>query len=351
MKELPNGERRHWVGVLLPRLTSPDHPDGPIFLIFAGNSFTGDGLFFDITPWFWAVFGSMILSSLLWFPLVRGITRNVRETLNATERLARGDFDVRVSEARGDELGRLGQAVNRMATQLDGYVRGQRRFMGDIAHELCSPIARMEMGLGILENQVPDAQQERLGEVRAELRELSVMVSELLAFSKNTHQLNSAAQQSIPLLPLVEAAAQREAVPADQLRINIDPSLSVKAHPELLSRAVGNLLRNSLLHAPGSSIHVTASTKRDRVTLLVRDEGPGVPADSIARLFEPFYRVDIARTRESGGTGLGLAIVKTCIESCNGTVTARNHEHGGLEIEVELDLATQHATTPPKGEE
>jgi two-component system sensor histidine kinase CpxA len=293
----------------------------------------------------------MILSSLLWFPLVRGITRNVRETLNATERLARGDFDVRVSEARGDELGRLGQAVNRMASQLDGYVRGQRRFMGDIAHELCSPIARMEMGLGILENQVPDAQQERLGEVRAELRELSVMVSELLAFSKNTHQLNHAAQQSTPLLPLVEAAAQREAVPADQLRINIDPSLSVKAHPELLSRAVGNLLRNSLIHAPGSSIHVTASAKRDRVTLLVRDEGPGVPADSLARLFEPFYRVDIARTRESGGTGLGLAIVKTCIESCNGTVTARNHEHGGLEIEVELDLATQHATTPPKGEE
>jgi two-component system sensor histidine kinase CpxA len=223
--------------------------------------------------------------------------------------------------------------------------------MGDIAHELCSPIARMEMGLGILENQVPDAQQERLGEVRTELRELSVMVSELLAFSKNTHQLNSAAQQSTPLLPLVEAAAQREAVLVDQLCINIDPSLSVKAHPELLSRAIGNLLRNSLLHAPGSSIHLTASAKRDRVTLLVRDEGPGVPADSIARLFEPFYRVDIARTRESGGTGLGLAIVKTCIESCNGTVTARNHEHGGLEIEVELDLATQHATTPPKGEE
>ena len=164
MKELPDGDRRHWVGVLLPRLKNPEHPDGPIFLLFTGNSFTGNGLFFDLTPWLWAVFGAMILSSLLWFPLVRGITRTVRETLHATEKLARGDFDVRVSEERGDELGRLGQAVNRMASQLNGYVRGQRRFLGDIAHELCSPIARMEMGLGILENQVPDAQQERLAD-------------------------------------------------------------------------------------------------------------------------------------------------------------------------------------------
>ena len=105
----------------------------------------------------------------------------------------------------------------------------------------------------------------------------------------------------------------------------------------MLGRALGNILRNARLHASASAvIDISAARTNGHVRLCIADEGPGVPAESLPRLFEPFYRVDDSRARETGGTGLGLAIVKTCVESCGGTVSARNRETGGLEIVIEL---------------
>ncbi|MBL9116601.1 MAG: HAMP domain-containing histidine kinase [Verrucomicrobiaceae bacterium] len=343
MKHLPDAHPSQWIGALLPPLRALNRPPGaPLFLMFAGDSATGNGLFFDLKPWLWGVFGALALSALMWFPLVRGITRTVRETMHATEAIAKGDFTVRVDDARGDELGRLGQAVNTMAVQLDGYVRGQKRFLGDIAHELCSPIARMEMGLGILEGQIQANQQERLADVRSEVRELSVMVGELLSFSKAALSREATPRQTVHLLDLMSATAEREDIPPEKLRLSIPREWSVVARPELLSRAVGNVLRNATRHAPESEIiEITARQKGQHVVLTIADRGPGVPEECVARLFEPFFRVDAARTRESGGTGLGLAIVKTCVESCGGTVEARNRDGGGLEVTMQLEAANE----------
>jgi len=104
-----------------------------------------------------------------------------------------------------------------------------------------------------------------------------------------------------------------------------------------LVRALSNILRNALKYAADSGpIYMMAETRKDQVLIRVRDNGPGVPADLLDQLFEPFFRPEPSRDRDSGGVGLGLAIVKTCIETCDGTVSAKNIQPNGFEVTITL---------------
>ncbi len=329
----------YYTGIRLPLVPSWSRREGPLIFMIITDRITAGGLFFDVTPWLLGLFGAMAMSALLWLPFVSGITRSVRANMHATEQIARGHFDVRVPENRGDELGRLSHAVNQMAAQLDGIVRGQKRFLGDIAHELCSPMARMEMSLGILEDRLTDSDALRLADAREELRQMSSLVHELLAFSRSTLASATKPMEDIPLLSLIDEAICMEAIPPQKLRLDVPADVVVRCIPDLLRRAVGNILRNACLHAPESTIEISASRHGDFVLLLMADHGPGVPEDSLPRLFEPFYRVDTSRDRQTGGSGLGLAIVKTCIETCAGQISVRANEPKGLIFEMQLPRA------------
>ncbi len=143
----------YWVVVRMPVLAAPNGYH-PMLLVLRSDSMSGGGFFFDPKPWLICGFGAVLISMLLWSPLALGLTGSLRRVTTATQRIAGGDFSVRVPDStRMDELGTLGDAVNQLAERLDGYVSGQRRFMGDVAHELCSPIARMQAALGILSQQ------------------------------------------------------------------------------------------------------------------------------------------------------------------------------------------------------
>lgn len=329
---------KNWVGVRFPPPLRSMVNDGPLLLFIVSRSITANGLVFDVKPWLWGFAGALAVSTLLWLPFVRGITHSIRQTMDATELIARGKFDVRVPEDRGDELGRMAQAVNRMAVQLDGYVRGQKRFLGDIAHELCSPIARMEMGLGILDHKLGEEHAENLNDVKEELRDISAMVNELLSFSKAAVGMDSMMPEPVMLRAVIEEVLHTEDLPADLEWVEISDTLIVLAHYDLLKRAIGNVLRNAMLHG-APPIDISAERSNGHIVLSITDSGSGVPADSLPRLFDPFYRVDTARARETGGTGLGLAIVKTCIDACGGTVSAKNVEPHGLEILITLPRA------------
>jgi two-component system sensor histidine kinase CpxA len=178
-----------------------------------------------------------------------------------------------------------------------------------------------------------------LADVREELCQISLLVNELLSFSKSSLGQAVKAPETVLLLTLLDEVAGMESIPAHCLRLSLPRDLSVKAVPDLLRRVVSNILRNARLHAPDSNIEITASRKGDRVVLTIADQGPGVPTESLPRLFDPFYRVDTSRDRQTGGTGLGLAIVKTCMDTCGGTVTVNNREPHGLIFELELPRA------------
>ena len=333
---------RYWVGIRIPVADGQEPRRLQTTLLAASPSLGGGGLFVDVKPWLFAALGAVALSALLWLPFVRGLTRSIGELTGATERIAEGQFDIQVSGNRGDELGRLAHAVNRLATRLAGFVTGQKRFLGDVAHEFCSPLARLQMALGILEQRVEERQRPYVEDLRAEAQEMSQLVNELLSFSKAGLKPGEIKIRPVGLLEVVRRVTAREASETVQVEMDIPEGLQALAEPELLARALGNVLRNAIRYAgKAGPITIAARAENDLVILSIADSGPGVPPESVSKLFDPFYRVDNSRTRQTGGVGLGLTIVRTCMEACGGRVTARNRESGGLQVNLYLAQAAE----------
>jgi len=224
-----------------------------------------------------------------------------------------------------------------MAGRLSGLLKGQKRFLGDIAHELCSPIARLQLSLGILEQNADEKQREQLQDLREEVELMSKLVNELLSFSKASLEPAAVKFESVKVRDVVEEILRRERRDDAIVVVEIDDTVRVLADPRLLSRALGNLLRNAYRYAAHAG-PITVSARRIAmdVTITVADSGPGVPESALPQLFDPFYRPELSRDRSSGGVGLGLAIVKTCIESCNGTVSCCNRQPSGFEVTLRL---------------
>jgi two-component system sensor histidine kinase CpxA len=329
---------RYWVGVHLPILEPENRRPVPMTLLTVSSSISAGGLILDLTPWIVVGAGAFCFSVLFWIPLLRGITRSISQMTHATEQIAEGHFDARVAICRRDELGRLGSAINRMALRLAGFVTGQKRFLGDIAHELCAPLARIQMALGILEQQADAKQQAYVNDLREEVQQMSSLIHELLSFSKAGLQPKEIKLQSVPLNEVIQAVVAREVPDQSQIELRLADHLQVQAEPELLSRALANLIRNALQYAGQAGV-ITLSTaaKNNLVLITVADQGPGVPEDMLDQIFDPFFRLEASRSRDTGGAGLGLAIVKTCIEACQGTVTAKNRQPSGLQVEIVLN--------------
>lgn len=327
----------YWAGIPIPVPPKPLHPPAPALLLAVSNSITGNGFFFDPLPWMVVVVAVILISVLLWIPMVRNITRPLARMTRATEEVAKGRFDVTIHEVRSDEIGRLARAINHMIARLSVFVKGQKRFLGDVAHELGSPIARIQFGLGALEQRVEGKNRKRVSEVMEDVDHMSKLVNELLAFSRAELRLDTVKLEKIDLLPIVQRAVKREITSAAEIIIKIDPGIRVVASSELLTRAIANLVRNAVKYAgDAGAIYISAEKRKDVVEIEVRDNGSGVPEDLLDQLFEPFFRQEPSRDRDSGGVGLGLAIVKTCVETCEGTVAARNLQPNWFAVSISL---------------
>ncbi len=330
---------KFWIGMRVLFASATTGRPTPALLIARVDSFWALLQFLDLQAWLLAGTVVLLLSVLFWLPLVRGITRSIGQLTAATERIAEGRFDTRVETSRRDELGKLGDSVNKMATRLDTHMNGQKRFLGDVAHELCSPLARLQMATGILGDQAPTHLQETVADVREEVQQMSTLVNELLAFTKAGLRSRDIVTAPTALAPLVTEVLAREDT-GGRLTMSVAADLNVMAEPGLLSRALGNLVRNALRYA-GEAGPISVSATRDgrHVVVAVEDQGPGVPATDLDRLGEPFFRPELARTRESGGVGLGLAIVRNSIAACGGEVRFSNRSPHGFRAEIRLPAA------------
>jgi two-component system, OmpR family, sensor histidine kinase CpxA len=316
--------------------------ESPVVLVVYAASLTAAGLVPDVGPWLWGLGGIVVLTALGWLPFVRRMTRGLRTMQVATARMAAGDFGPQVPVHSPDEIGALGESINALGTRLEGYVAGQRRFLGDIAHELCTPLARMQMAAGTLEQRAPESLAPRVADLTEEVESMSGLVAELLAFSRAGLAPQTVARVACPVGPLIEGVLHREHFPEERYRLVLLPGLAVLADPGLLGRAVVNVVRNVRRHAGGEAVLTIVSELTDgTVRLLFSDDGPGVSDEELPRLFDPFYRADLSRDRATGGAGLGLAIVKSCLAACGGTVSARKALPRGLCVVVELPLARE----------
>lgn len=337
---------RYWVLARAP-LARPAR-EGPATLLLVSESLSAGGLIFDPMPLLWAVAAAALLSVLFWLPLIGGITRQIKSMRDAAMQIAEGRFEGRVDARRRDELGALGAAINTMSERLAGLLNGQRRFLSDVAHELCAPLSRLQMALGVLEQRAAAAGEadETVADVREEVDHMAALVNELLSFSKAAASRQQPKLSPLELRPLMEAVAHREEVPGTQVVLECAGPLWVQADAALLERALGNLLRNALHYAGAAGpVTVSAAPDGEAVLLSVSDQGPGVPEAFLPQLFDPFFRADPSRTRETGGVGLGMTIARTCAEACGGTISARNRRPSGLQVEIRLARAGAVGTT------
>lgn len=326
---------RYWAGIHLDLLQAKEPV--PLILVMVSESISGGGLYFDLWPWLALLVAALAVSAIMWFPFVRGITGFISTLNHAAGRIAHGKFEERIERGRSDELGELATSVNAMAAKLGDYVAQQRRITADVAHELCSPIARMQMSLGVLEQRGTPEQMTYLHKLDRELQHMARLVEEVLAFSKAERLPESEPATDFDLRDLVDQVVARE---AGEVAITMEVnSLSIHSLRSALDRALGNVLRNAVRYA--SDISIVADLRDEEVFIEVNDRGPGVPEEALPRLFEPFFRPEAARGRTTGGSGLGLAITMRCVQACGGSVCAMNRQGGGLTVVIRLPVRWQ----------
>ena len=178
------GPTRYWL-LVNARVDNP-RAGGAMHLNVVAESPSASmgGLIIDPMPWLRLAAAAVVLSVLFWLPLLRGITRAIGNVTHAAREIAEGRLDARVQTRRRDELGALAEAINGMAARLDGLLKGQKRFLGDVAHELCAPLAKLQMTLGIMEQRADDRQRVYARTAIDKAGQIASLVDQLLAFSR-----------------------------------------------------------------------------------------------------------------------------------------------------------------------
>jgi two-component system sensor histidine kinase CpxA len=201
---------RYWLGFFLPSGLQAGRKVRPQLLVAVADSLFASPLFPNPLPWLGAGVFVLFFSLLWWWPMVRHLTRPLKELDRATEAIARGDFKVELNEKRADEIGRLNRSLNRMAHRLEVLINGQKRFLSDVAHELCAPLARLRMGLSLLERKLQPEQQSSFAEVEEEVEAIGGMVAEVLDFSRADLRQGKVELKRVELVAVVEKLRQRE---------------------------------------------------------------------------------------------------------------------------------------------
>jgi signal transduction histidine kinase len=283
---------------------------------------------------------AVLVSGLLCYVLSRVLTRRLGGLRQAAGQLADGDLDVRLAVRThgGDETDDLARDFNRMAALLQQRIAAQRRLLADVSHELRSPLARLRVALALAE-QNPAAVAPQLSRIEREARRLDELIAELLSSQSE----DSAMDEHIDLVSLLRDLCNdasfegRESGRSIQLLCASGQAL-VLGDGERLRKAFDNVLRNALYYSPpDTAITVTVSMDAESILISVQDQGPGIPAAELTRIFDEFYRVDSARARDTGGYGLGLAIAQRAILQHGGSITARNTSPG-LRMDITLPL-------------
>jgi two-component system, OmpR family, sensor histidine kinase BaeS len=277
----------------------------------------------------------------------------INRLADASRKLGQRRFDTRIPVTnREDELGQLAGAFNAMAANLERYVRRQHQWLRDISHELRTPLSVLLGEIEAVQDGVRPITPEAVASLHAEVSHLINIVSDL-------HELSRAEADgfTLELAPVTPATVLAQVLELFEHRlgetgINLTCDLSavagckVMGDGERLHQLFTNLLHNVLNHAVGADrLTITARVTRGRLELVFADNGPGVPAEALDRLFDRLFRVDPSRSRNTGGSGIGLSVCQTIVEGHGGTISAANGSSSNAETASHTRSAygTQHA--------
>lgn len=285
----------------------------------------------------WIVLALAAAISLFSFWLLsRSLTRPVARISETSGKLASGDMAARVGRDAysNDEIGRLAVQFDRMAEDLDAQARMRREMFRNIAHELRAPLTRVQIAIELLERK-PEQLAENTERVRYEVARLESLAAQVLSLARAEQILDP--DDVTDLIQVAEQIAKDAEFEANSNEVRVrydgpDESLEVRGSADSIASAIENVVRNAVQQTPAGGevgLRVEGGSPR-RVT--VTDSGPGVPADVLDRIFEPFYRIDT----NMPGAGIGLAITRRVLRQVGGEIKATNRPDGGLEISMEF---------------
>jgi two-component system sensor histidine kinase CpxA len=328
------GGPKTWIVLRTPVRFADTTAIVPGSLIVVPYGTVGDPLLFPVR-WLWWAMLALGVTAACWWPFLRGVTVSLGRMEHATSLIAEGKFDAALEVDRADEIGRLSGSIARMASRLGALVTGQKRFLGDTAHELRSPLGRMQVALEILDSRVAQPERAYVADLKDDVDALAALTDDLLQYARAELAGRTVVMSTVNVAQAVAAVLAREGRDGVRFKVDVPAECVAKADPVLLDRALANIVRNAVKYAgTAGPIEIAAATDADQALICVSDSGPGVAPESLGRIFEPFFREDAARNRKTGGVGLGLAIVRSAVEACGGSASCRNRQPHGLEVRL-----------------
>jgi two-component system sensor histidine kinase CpxA len=302
---------------------------------------------------------AVILSGLVCYLLAGSMTSPVIRLRKAAQSLAAGDLSARtgapVGGGRRDEMTELMRDFDRMAERIEGLVDSQSRLLKDVSHELRSPLARLSVALGLARQRaalevganVSPELESALNRIEQEADRLNQLIQRLLTISRLESGTDGLRKTTFSLRELVQQIAhdaEYETLGRSggvTALSDAEDEFLVDADPDLLRSAIENAVRNATRYtAEGTAVEVRLERQQaaqgEEILIRVLDSGPGVPNEALQKIFEPFYRLDDARNRQTGGAGLGLSIADRAVRLHGGQLRASNRKEGGLEVEIRI---------------
>jgi signal transduction histidine kinase len=262
------------------------------------------------------------------FFVIRHILRPVKWLNTGVKEVSRGNLKHRVPLKKSDELRDLAAAFNNMTDRIRDMLHSKEQLLYDVSHELRTPITRMKVALEFL----PDSQARQ--SLQSDIEELEEMVSEILETARRQHKYEKLKKQRTHLAAFIKQTifAFEDQPPGIEI-VDLPSEIEVEIDPDQIKTVFENVLNNAIKYSQPASapIQISAKTEESYVVVRVKDFGIGIPEEDLAHIFEPFYRVDKSRTKDTGGYGLGLSLCKTIMEA-----------HGG---KIEIDSRPQEGTT------
>lgn len=288
-------------------------------------------------PYYFLVIGAT--AALFWLAAV-GVVMPIRRIAGSIAAFGAGELATRVRTKREDEIGQLARSFNQMAERLERLIVSERRLLGDISHELRSPLARLKFAIKLARTS-PDSKS-ALDRIERDVNRIALLVSDIveITFVEGDPALRSS--EAVVVSDVVREVVSDCSVEAEmrgcRIQLTGTSAGQVTGSRELVRRAIENVVRNAIRYSPeNSTIEACMEEDGRKATFSVRDHGPGVPEEMLSRIFDPFFRVEEARDTNGGGSGLGLSIAKRAVQAHQGAIVAENASPG-LRLRIVLPL-------------
>jgi signal transduction histidine kinase len=312
---------------------------------FAAEGLDRPPRIWSFLPYYFLVIGA---TGILCWIAAAGVISPIRRIANSIALFGQGNLGTRVETDRDDEIGQLGRSFNVMAERLERLITNERRLLSDISHELRSPLARLKFAMKLARTSPNPAV--ALERIERDVNRIASLVADIVEINAVEDDPKLQERREICIRDIMDEVVRDCNLEAEARGCSIHLSGNVcgavHGNPELLRRAVENVLRNAIRYSPEKSpVEFSISETQEDAHIVIRDCGPGVPDTAIHRIFDPFFRVEEARNTNGGGCGLGLSIAKRAVHLHRGSIRAEN-ANPGLRVTIAIPLTHEIVNIP-----